>query len=323
MNRFETTTTVHAPRAPPLEKILPSAGRPTTYAVDLAASYDSYFGSGLYARRYPRPNPNMLRLVRGLLPSGGAVLDFGCGTGRYASPLIAAGAHVTAYNISGVALRELASRHETAVALGRLRTVKGTLDDLSRAIPEGTLDMALLMFGVLGHIRGAVTRLNTLRRIVRMLRPGGHMVLTVPNARRRFGDEQAACAPLVACGELELGDILYQRHAKKGPVGMYYHLFTVPQFSDLLDDAGLDVRAMGAESIMPERAVVGLPLAAGSTVCWRRCHLSNFRMVSSRSRPRASSHDASRGSRPDRLPGFDLVRDDGGRSASQPAGGDP
>jgi tRNA (uracil-5-)-methyltransferase TRM9 len=259
MNRSAVATTV---RAPALEKIIPSAGRPTHHAIDLAASYDNYFGSGLYARRYPRPNPNMLRLVLGLLPTGGRVLDFGCGTGRYASPLIAVGAHVIAFDISRVALQELASRHESAAAAGRLRTVEGTLDDLSGIVPEGSLDMALLMFGVVGHIRGAVTRLDTLRRIARMLRPGGHMVLTVPNARRRFGKEQAACAPLVARGELEPGDILYQRQTKMGPANIYYHLFTVPRFSGLLDDAGLDVRTMGAESIMPERAVVGLPFGA-------------------------------------------------------------
>jgi SAM-dependent methyltransferase len=230
--------------------------------LDLATSYNQYYQSGLYGRRYPRPNPNMTRLLRKLLPPDGTVLDFGCGTGRYAVPLLAAGARVIAYDISEVALRDLIFHQDDAVLSGRLRAVGGTFDDLMGAVPPRSLDLVTLMFGVLGHIRGGAARMETLRRLSGLLRPGGRMVITVPNAVRRFAAEQAACAPLIACGELEAGDILYRRHAPSGPVGMYYHLFTAGGFSRLLDASGLDIESLRAESIMPERAVVGLPFGA-------------------------------------------------------------
>jgi len=130
------------------------------------------------------------------------------------------------------------------------------------AVPERSLDLVVMVFGVLGHIRGEATRLDTLRRLSRLIRPGGHLMATVPNAERRFAAEQAASAPLIARGDLEPGDILYQRHSAEGPVMMYYHLFTPDGFTELLEAAGLDVQSFGAESMMPERAVLGLPFGA-------------------------------------------------------------
>jgi SAM-dependent methyltransferase len=227
--------------------------------LDLAASYNQYYGSGLYARRYPRPNPNMARMLRRLLPSGGKALDFGCGNGRYIAPLLKTGADIIAYDISEVAVREVRHRHGDAVAAGRLRPICGALENLTAAVPARSLDLVAMMFGVLGHIRGAAVRQQTLRCLSRLLRPGGFLVATVPNATRRFAAEQMACAPWVARGDLEEGDILYQRHTAEGPVEMYYQMFTPPRFTKLLNGAGLEVKILGAESIMPERAVLGLP----------------------------------------------------------------
>jgi hypothetical protein len=50
---------------------------------NLAASYDAYFQTGHYAHRYPKPNPNMGRLITQNAGTYGLALVFGCGTGRY------------------------------------------------------------------------------------------------------------------------------------------------------------------------------------------------------------------------------------------------
>lgn len=55
---------------------------------DMAASYDSYFGTGLYDNRYPRPNRRVLRAALASLTPGGRFLDYGAGTGRYCFPLL-------------------------------------------------------------------------------------------------------------------------------------------------------------------------------------------------------------------------------------------
>lgn len=201
----------------------------------------------------------MLGLVRSFLGPDARVLDFGCGTGRYVGPLLNAGACVIGYDISSVALRTLAARYHQAVAARRLLPVGGTLEDLAAAVQPGSVDLALLMFGVLGHVRGAATRLHILKTIARFLGPAGKLIVTVPNAARRFRAEQARCAPLVARGKLEPGDILYRRQAGDGPVDLYYHLFEERELCRLLHDAGFGIERLGTESVLAERTVLTLP----------------------------------------------------------------
>lgn len=228
-------------------------------AIDLASSYDTYYGTGLYGRRYPRSNANMARLLGGLVAPGDRVLDFGCGDGRYIGPLLDAGARVIGYDISPVAIETVAATYRGAVEADRLQAVGYSLDALMRAVAPGSCDVALLMFGVLGHVRGHAQRVETLRAVRSLLKPGGRLVVTVPNRARRFAKEQAACRAMVAAGVLEDGDILYQRHDATGPIDMFYHLFTPDSFAKLLAASGFETRRMVAESVMPERSVLSLP----------------------------------------------------------------
>lgn len=228
-------------------------------AVNLAYSYDTYIGTGLYARRYPRSNANMTRLLRSVVAAGDRVLDFGCGDGRYIGVLLEAGASAIAYDISKVAIDTVATTYGSDIKAGRLQTVGCTLDALVGAVAPGSCDVALLMFGVLGHIRGDAQRVETLRAVRSLMKPGGRLVVTVPNRARRFAKEQADCRDMVAAGALEDGDILYQRHDASGSIDMFYHLFTPDSFADLLARSGFDTQRMVAESVMPERSVLSLP----------------------------------------------------------------
>lgn len=229
---------------------------------NLAVSYDHYFQSGLYGRRYPRFNPNVADLVRGLVTQGSCVLDFGCGDGRYIHPLLDAGASVIGYDISPVAIETLSLRYRNAIESGRLRTVGYALDALERQVAPGSCDLVLLLFGVLGHIRGDAQRVATLRTLHAMLRPGGRLVVTVPNRRRRFSKEQAACRDLIASDKIEDGDVFYQRHESGKAIDMYYHLFSLESFKDLLARAGFAVERILPESVMPERSVIQVPAGA-------------------------------------------------------------
>jgi SAM-dependent methyltransferase len=232
-------------------------------AINLASAYDQYFRSGLYRARYPRPNPAMTRLIAAALPDApmGAVLDFGCGTGRYLPLLLARpGLVVTGYDISRAAIDTCAGRFGPEVAQGRLRLVCGGLPALLEATAPDSLDTVLLMFGVLGHIRGRAQRVATLSALRGLLRPGGRLLATVPNRRRRFAAEQRRCAALVTAGELEPGDILYRRVSAAGTLDLYYHLFTPEEFAADLQAAGFAQPRLGAESVLPERlAIAGRP----------------------------------------------------------------
>jgi len=232
--------------------------RPGATTPDMGRSYDDYFKTGLYSRRYPAPNRRVLRLAAGLLPAGGTFLDYGAGTGRYCAPLVeATGATCIAFDISEVALATLSARFADLVERGRLVLSGPRMGDLEAvAARRGPLDMALLAFGVLGHVAGRRQRVALLRALGDMLRPGGALMLSVPNARRRFRAEQRESAALVRNGRLEPGDILYRRAADDHAIDLYYHLYSLAEIRRDIEAAGFAVTVATAESVLPEHAVV-------------------------------------------------------------------
>ncbi len=232
----------------------------------LVSDYESYFATGLYDSRYPAPNEDTLRTVLHLIgPRKARVLDFGCGSGRYAGLLAErSSAEILAYDTSPTALAMLKARLGRHVSSGRLVPVGGDLDELARQVRrDGPLDLVLLLFGVLGHVAGREARVRLLSRLGQFLRPDGALVLSVPNVRRRFRPEQARSDELVHRGELEPGDVLYTRTAADGSrIPMFYHLYTLAELRQDLDAAAYGIASLRAESVLPERTIVASrPLA--------------------------------------------------------------
>ncbi len=226
---------------------------------DVAENYDQYFASQLYDQRYPRPNPSSLAIVvREIYEGRKRVLDFGCGNGRYAAPLLEqTDARIVACDISREAIDELSARCAKHVEEGRLRPICGDLSVLTHTIDQGEgFDLAILMFGVLGHVFPRALRQKTLATIRSLLRPGGRIVVTVPNAARRFPKRQAMARHLVQEGHLEPGDILYERKANHVVVKMYYHLYTLEEFVREIEQQGFRMIQVRAESVLPESGVV-------------------------------------------------------------------
>lgn len=228
-----------------------AAGSPVPEA-HLEQAYRIYYGSGLYQSRYPGPNPRTLRRVLAELGRRGRlVLDFGCGSGRYAAPIAQrADATVIAYDPCEVALAQLRRRHGDLVDAGRVVPVGGGIDALGEALDRsGVADVALLAFGVLGHVAGAERRRATLRAVAAMVRPGGSVLLGLPNIRRRFRHEQRRWPGA------EPGDVTYVRHSSEGPVRLFYHLYEHQELLRDLAAAGLVPMLVEAESVLPERLV--------------------------------------------------------------------
>ena len=228
----------------------------------MSGSYDRYISSGLYDRRYPRPNRRTLRKMKRSLPSGGRFLDVGAGTGRYTLPLLhVAGTSGVAHDICPVARRTLAERLGEFVRAGRL-VIGGEVADADALAAEHPqdFDLGLLAFGVLAHVAGRAERLRLLRAIRAMLKADGTLILSVPNARRRFRREQLSAAPLIREGKLENGDILYKRRHDAGEIQLFYHLYTLAEVRKDLTEAGFRVTNVGAESLLSERKVVSDPL---------------------------------------------------------------
>lgn len=112
---------------------------------------------------------------------GDSVLDVGCANGRYIGKLIDAGARVIGDDISPVAIETVAPTYAATTQAGRLQTVGYRLDALARAVVPRSCDVALLMFGVLGHIRGDAQRVEALRKVRSLLKPAGRLAVTVPD----------------------------------------------------------------------------------------------------------------------------------------------
>ena len=111
----------------------------------------------------------------------GRVLDVGCGLGLFLSAL-----DPERFDVCG--LEPMAAPHAAAAArLGHDRVVHGDLDAAPWA--DGTFD-AITMWDVLEHTSDPRAALGTIHRL---LRPGGVLLLTVPNfggwQARRFGED--------------------------------------------------------------------------------------------------------------------------------------
>ncbi len=244
--------------------------------VNMQRSYDRYYATGLYASRYPTPNPHILNLVLSELgPMGGRVLDFGCGSGRYALPLAQRpGVSVLGYDISAAAIQELGRNREAVVRCGappmQLETLCGSFDDLERRLDgdEG-FDLVVLLFGVLGHVERRARRVAVLRSLSAHLRPGGRLIATVPNRARRFLAEQEIAQALGDDGGEE-GDIRYRRGGSDNPIDLYYHLYSPAEFRGELAAAGLAVASLRPESVLTERMVLSSRLGAATDRVLRR-----------------------------------------------------
>ncbi|MFJ7125469.1 class I SAM-dependent methyltransferase [Streptomyces sp. NPDC098101] len=141
--------------------------RPPAAAVfdALGASYEKAFaGSGAHRRS--------LEWLLGRLAPGSRVLDVGSGTGRpTAEALAGAGHEVLGVDVSPVMV-ELATRQVPAASFRCADVRELPLDDAS-------FDAVCVYFSLLQLDRRE--QADTVRRLVRALRPGGHLVLaTVP-----------------------------------------------------------------------------------------------------------------------------------------------
>jgi SAM-dependent methyltransferase len=142
-------------------------------------------------------------LGRADLCSGASVLDVGCGPGRHAVALAAAGAQVLGLDVSeDLILAARAAATETGV---ENRTAFRTFDMRRlESLDAGPFDAVLLMDSVCGIFDTPVTA-DVLRQARGLLRPEGHLFLTQMD-RARWGDcnEQYLCP-------LDDGSLL-QRH---------------------------------------------------------------------------------------------------------------
>jgi SAM-dependent methyltransferase len=119
--------------------------------------------------------PNHLAFLARRPRSGGRLLDVGCGEGSFLN------AAAEGYDVYGVELDAEAAARAEQLLPGRITT--GTLDDLPAHLAP--FDVVTL-FEVLEHVADP---LETLRACQTLLKPGGMVVISVPNRLRRGADD--------------------------------------------------------------------------------------------------------------------------------------
>lgn len=132
----------------------------------------------------------------GAAHGGLRVLDVGGGDGRDAVPLAEAGHHVTVLDSAPSWLAAARRRAEDAGVADRVRTVEGSIDDLS-AVSDG-YDLVLCHFVL--HYRPAAA--GDVARLAAALRPGGRLSVMAPNPAARVIRRLTREGPDAALAEL-------------------------------------------------------------------------------------------------------------------------
>jgi SAM-dependent methyltransferase len=131
------------------------------------------FWDGVHASRPattgPQPNARLTETVTGLSP--GDALDLGCGDGGDALWLANQGWHVTAVDISAVAVKRLAA---LARSHGLDDWVTAVRHDLGGAFPRGEFDLVCAHYL---HTPFDLDRAAVLRSAAHALRPGGQLLV--------------------------------------------------------------------------------------------------------------------------------------------------
>jgi tRNA (uracil-5-)-methyltransferase TRM9 len=122
-------------------------------------------------------------------------------------------------------------------------------EDLSDVTRHGPYDVVVCVFGVLSHIPDPQARRVTLEFLQRCIVPGGWLVMSVPNRRRRFYKQQLRA--------LRQGDFSGRIDYRRNCVGQWmpYYLYTATSLHKELQELGLSVEAIKPESVFPERFV--------------------------------------------------------------------
>ncbi|MBM4439472.1 MAG: class I SAM-dependent methyltransferase [Candidatus Rokubacteria bacterium] len=145
----------------------------------VARLWDYYSGNRAYDAQYfsRHSGAYVLEAIERQLPlTGRHVVDFGCGPGFMLEHLLARGIRCSGLDFSPASVDAARARFGGHALFGGATALKG----LPLPLPDDGIDV-LLLVEVIEHILEDDFA-PTLRELARVVRPGGHLVVTVPHA---------------------------------------------------------------------------------------------------------------------------------------------
>lgn len=143
-------------------------------------------------RSFAAPNATVVEWAK-TIPSGGFILDVGCGIGRHLLYLGERG-----FRVAGVDISPSGIRMAQEVCAQRLINFDGRVSDMT-ALPwaDETFDAALSTSTIHHHLRTGIVQ--TLGEVRRVLKPGGLLLVDFPSTNR---DDYQLLRSQVAAGEI-------------------------------------------------------------------------------------------------------------------------
>ena len=187
-----------------------------------------------FAATRAEPWPEVLSFTTSL-PADARVVDVGCGNGRHARPLAAAGHHVVAVDFAHSLLVIGRRGSRGRLWASRILWVQG--DAVRLPLRDGSMDAALCV-AMLHHLPTAGERVDALREVRRVLVSGGRLFVSVwaldqPRFRKAVA-ERRHLPPEVR------GDVEVPWTTPDGvAVPRFYHLFQEGELEELIIESGL------------------------------------------------------------------------------------
>lgn len=196
-----------------------------------------------------------------------AVLDAGCGNGRFGRWLAGALGRAVAYHGQDSSPQLLVLARSALADVPGLHATLEVRDIVTHPPDTGAYDLVAL-FGVMHHVPGAGTRRALLRALAERVQPGGALVWTA----WRFLDSPRLAARIVPwgddlAGEVEPGDHLLDWRRGE-PALRYCHYVDDAEHAALVRASGLDeiasYRADGENGALNRYSVLSKPSSAGA-----------------------------------------------------------
>lgn len=177
----------------------------------------------------------VLALLRSDLDIGAEVVEFGAAPGDQIAAIARAGYRATAIDI-GVASDEWAAasegRMKRLLAEAGVKLIEWDLEDVPYPLPDSSFD-AVVCTEVYEHLRDYPVR--CLQEAHRILRPGGRLYFTTPNAAYVMKRFRLMAGRSVATGLADwIGGLPHARHAREYTVGEALQLFEYVGFVPVL-----------------------------------------------------------------------------------------